>query len=83
MARDLEFSIVAGEVAPQHAGGIELDIEDVVITEQGAGGLPLVDLKLRGPNDEIYFAAITGRLVIGIAAAVKGINQRLHGRPEL
>lgn len=82
-ANELQIDIVPGSMAPQHDTGVEIDLESVIITEQGtAGGLPLVDLILRGPNDEKYLAVVTGRIVIGLAAAIKGVNKRVHGKEE-
>jgi hypothetical protein len=79
---ELDIQIVPGAIAPQ-LEGIELDVVGVTITEQAAGdGLPLIDVKMRGPNDESYQASLSGRILIGIAAATKGINKRIHGREE-
>lgn len=82
-ANEIQIHIVPGQIAPQYDTGDELDVESVTITEEGtAQRLPLVDIRLRGPNDEKYLAVLTGRVVIAIAAAIKGINKRVHGREE-
>jgi hypothetical protein len=77
------ISIVPGDIAPSYDSGTEVDLESVTITEEGSeAGLPLVDFRLRGPNDESFMVAIPGRVITGLAAAVRGINKRVHGKEE-
>ena len=78
-----KITIVPGKLAPKYDNGIELSLQEVTITEQGTEeGLPIVDLTMRGPDGEFYLLVLTGRIVNGISAAVKGVNERIHGVPQ-
>ena len=82
-ANHVAVHLVPGEIAPRYDEGVEIELESVTITEQGTEArLPLVDLKLRGPNGERYLAVVTGRIMNMISAAVKGVNLRNHGIEE-
>ena len=81
------IELVAGAQGPLYhlSDGFvgELKIERVVITEQGTQShLPIVDFVLVAPDGKRYIATTTGRLVNGLAAAVRGANERNHGTPE-
>jgi hypothetical protein len=79
----LKLKIIEGDTAPRYDVGTELTLEEVVITEQGTvAGLPIVDVKMRGPDGEFYLLVLTGRIVNSIAMAVRGINMRNHGKEE-
>jgi len=61
----------------------ELLVKRAVITEQGMGsGLPLVDIVMEDSDGKEYFFMISGRLINTLSAAVKGVNQRIHGSEE-
>jgi hypothetical protein len=78
------ISIVPGHRCPRHDDAATIHLERVVITEQGTeGGLPVVDfLGRNGLTGEPTVLALTGRIVNGISAAVKGVNTRIHGIAE-
>ncbi len=80
---ELSIRLVPGKVAPRYDEGTELECQEAVITEQGTeANLPLVDIKMRGPDGKLYLLVLTGRLVNMLSAAVKGVNQRNHGVEE-
>ena len=83
-ATNLNIKLVEGNVAPRYAEGtIELNIETAVITEKGmASDLPLIDFQITDDKGRVYFAALTGRVVLVLAAAIKGVNLRNHGVEE-
>lgn len=84
MANVLPIAIRPGSTRPQYdESSQELAVESAVITEQATAlRLPVVELKLRGPDGQLYLAVLTGRQVCTVAAAVRGINERNHGTPE-
>ncbi len=83
MGNSATIRIVPGKIAPRYSEGQELTLEDIAITEQGTEeGLPIVDFRMRGPDGKFYMLALTGRIVNCIAAAVRGVNERIHGLPE-
>lgn len=83
MGSHAKIRLVAGTVAPRYDHGTELALDEVVITEQGTEGrLPIVDLKMRGPDGKVFVLVVTGRILNGISAAVKGVNLRIHGKAE-
>lgn len=62
---------------------IQLQCHTVVITEKGTDSdLPLIDFQMIGPDGKQYFFAMTGRIVNGIASAIRGVNMRNHGVEE-
>lgn len=80
----VSIQIVAGSTAPRlEEGTSELELAAVMITEQGTEqGLPIIDLRCVDQDGKQFLITVTGRLLAGIAAAVRGINTRIHGRPE-
>jgi hypothetical protein len=83
LQHNLEIEIVKGKLAPRYSSGTELVCEGVVITENGTvSDLPIVDFKMRGPDGKFYLLPLTGRLVISLAAAVRGVNLRNHGTED-
>lgn len=83
MSNQAKIDIVSGTVAPKYNYGTELKLEGVVVTEQGTeAGLPIVDFKMRAPNGDFFLLVLTGRIVNGISAAIKGVNERIHGVQE-
>lgn len=83
MSNEVTIHLVEGKTAPRYDTGTELQLEAVIITEQGTkAGLPMVDFQMRGPDGKLYLVVLTGRIVNGISAAVKGINKRIHGVEE-
>lgn len=83
MSIHLKIRLVEGSVAPRYDEGQELTCQEVIITEQGTQeNLPLIDFKMRGPDGKLYVLVLTGRLVNMVSAAVKGVNQRIHGIDE-
>lgn len=92
MAQTVDIKLIPGNVAPRYTlkgqprvAGVqqvvgELKLETVVITERGMqSGFPLLDLQLRAPNGDLYFAVVTGEIANMISSAVKGVNMRNHG----
>lgn len=81
MSASIKF--VPGTVAPKYLDAYELTLEEVVITEQGTESrLPIVDFVTRMPDGKKVVLVLTGRIVSGIAAAVKGVNMRNHGTED-
>lgn len=60
-----------------------LKLSEATITERGmSSGLPLVDLVAFDPEGRRYVFVATGRVLLGIAAALRGVNLRNHGVEE-
>lgn len=80
----LHIKLQPGDLAPRYPSNVSpLDCQDVVITERGtASGLPLVDFRFKDDQGREFFFAVTGRLVISLAAAIRGVNLRNHGKEE-
>lgn len=80
----LNIQIIKGNVAPRYVNGsTELTINKAVITEKGMQSeLPLVDFQMTDEAGNIYFTAISGRLINALSAAIKGVNLRNHGTEE-
>lgn len=81
----LEVEIVGGNIAPRYEPGVvtELSADKAVITEKGMeSGLPLIDIQLTGPDGKKYFAVLTGRVVLTLCGAIRGVNLRNHGNEE-
>lgn len=78
------MDLVKGKIAPRYPMETpELSIDRVVITEQGTeGNLPIVDFQMSDRKGNKYFAAITGRIVLTVASALRGVNMRIHGTEE-
>lgn len=78
------IKLVEGKVAPKHFDcKDELILEEVIITEQGTeANLPLVDFVMKAPNGDKFLLVMTGRILNGISAAIKGVNMRNHGVNE-
>jgi hypothetical protein len=83
-ASQLSISLVPGDVAPRYLPiSKELVIQKAVITEKGTeGNLPLVDLVLKDDDGNEFYTMVTGRIILGLAAAIKGVNLRNHGTEE-
>ncbi len=81
MAMTVKVEILKGQVAPRYEKEIsELDLNKVDITEHGMrGGAPLLDFQFTDKDGRHYFAAVTGKLVQGFAAAVDGVIARNAG----
>lgn len=84
MKRDLSIRLVAGKDAPRYnEAGFELVCEEAIITEQATvNNLPIVDFKMRGPDGKMYLLVLSGRIVNGLARAIRGVNMRIHGVEE-
>jgi hypothetical protein len=81
----LAIELVDGSLAPRYEPSkVEmLSLDKAVITERGTeGGLPLVDFQMTSIDGKEYFFAVTGRLVLSLAAAIRGVNDRNHGVSE-
>ena len=80
----LEIQILEGNVAPRYVNGdTEITINKAVITEKGMESeLPLIDFQMTDKDGNIFFAALSGRLVNMLSAAVKGVNLKDHGIEE-
>lgn len=79
-----KIKLVAGKQAPKHYDcKDELVLEEVIITEKGTeSDLPLVDIVMVAPGGEKFLLVLTGRILNGISAAVRGVNMRNHGVEE-
>ena len=80
--RKLSIELKEGDFAPRYEKDewTELSIDKAVVTEQGTiGKLPIVDIQLTDEKGNKYFGMITGRLIIGLGDACKGVMQRIHG----
>ena len=80
--RMLPIELNKGDFAPRYEKSEwgELSIDKAIVTEQGTmGKLPIVDLQLTDEKGKKYFAMITGRLIIGLGDACKGVMLRVHG----
>lgn len=81
MTTSANIQILEGTAAPRYdEQGTELVREGVTITERGTQeGLPIVDLKLRGPDGKFYLLVMSGRIVNAVAMTLRAINFRNHG----
>ena len=84
--RSLKIDIIAGYDCPVYVEEVDpqnLTLLSVVIIEQGTTLLlPVVQFKTRDASGNFRLLTLTGREVIAMGKAVKGINQRIHGTPE-
>ena len=81
----LEIKLIQGDNAPRYdpVTTKQLTVEKAVITEQGMeSGLPIVDFQMIDENGNKYFFMITGKLINGLSAAIRGANVRNHGSEE-
>lgn len=71
-------------IAPRYVNGErQLELVEAVITERGTeAGLPIVDLVLVDADGRRYYTMATGRIFMGVASAIAGVNQRNHGTPN-
>jgi hypothetical protein len=82
---------IQASLAPRYpATTKELDCHTAVITENGMTpsggrekGLPLVDFQMKDKEGNAFFFAVSARLVLTIAGAIRGVNERNHGVEEL
>jgi hypothetical protein len=78
-----QITLVPGSVAPRYPDGEAIGVVEVVITEQGMqSGLPLVDFVCRDRHGHQFVLTLTGRIVLGIGGALRGVNLRNHGKAE-
>ena len=80
--RNLSIELKEREDAPRYEQREwkELEIKKAIITEKGTmGNLPIVDLQLEDEKGNKYFVMATGRIIIGLGDACKGVMQRIHG----
>jgi Zn/Cd-binding protein ZinT len=83
MPRVLPIHFVEGNVAPRYDTGYETQVERVTITEQGTqANLPIVDFIAKDKAGNQVCFVLTGREVCTLAAAIRGVNTRIHGVPE-
>lgn len=83
MSNQISISIVPGNVAPRYADAEGLVVDHAAITEQGTeSGLPIVDLVCRDGAGATFVVSFTGRIVLALAGAIRGVNTRIHGTPE-
>ena len=79
----VKIELIEGKQAPKYDTGQEIEVQAFVITEQGTqANLPIVDIVMRGKDGAQYVAVISGRLLLGVAAAIRGANKRNHGVEE-
>jgi len=81
----LDIKLNPGNVAPRYEPDKvkQLQPHTAIITEQGMeSGLPLVDIQMKDDQGNDYFFMISGRLINGLSAAIKGCNVRNHGVEE-
>jgi len=80
----LTIEIKDGTIAPRYKeDDVELTIDKAVITEKGMeSNLPLIDFQMTDADGKVHFAALSGRLILSLAAAIKGVNMRNHGTEE-
>jgi hypothetical protein len=84
MSNYAKIELVEGKQAPRYTDGrVEVELEKIVITEQGTeSNLPIVDFVMVGPDGKKTLLVLTGRIVNAVAAAIKGVNMRNHGKAE-
>lgn len=83
MSNHAKIEVHPGKIAPRHEKYYELKLEQVDVTENGTqGDLPIVDFVCTLPNGEKALLMLTGRIVNGISAVVRGVNLRNHGVEE-
>lgn len=85
LTNKLNMELVQGHAVPKYGHEVvPLVVDKAVITERATeADLPVVDLLLQDPDSgKKYFICVTGRVVNGISAAIKGVNMRNHGTPE-
>lgn len=72
------------KIAPRYTDATKrLELKEAIITEMGMeSDLPLVDLKLTDSDGNEYFAMVSGGLLNGLSASIKGVNLKNHGAEE-
>ena len=61
----------------------QVAITEAIITEKGTvSDLPIVDFTMSDGQGKRYYAMISGRLLLTLAGALRGVNMRNHGTPE-
>lgn len=79
----ISIRMVPGDKAPHYPDAVECEALEAVITEQGTeANLPIVDLVAEHPSGQRVVIVLTGSILLGIAAAVRGANLRNHGVAE-
>lgn len=76
----INLRVVAGVEAPQHENAQELELDELVVTEQGTvHRLPLLQFVCRDPLGRRFVLVLTGGNASHIAALVSAVNLRNHG----
>lgn len=81
----MALKLQPGDTAPRYdpAEVTQLGLQTAVITEKGTESeLPIVDLQMIDATGKKYFVAMTGRIAMSLAGAIRGVNERNHGNPE-
>lgn len=80
----LNIHLQPGSTAPRwDAHTTELTPLAVTITEQGMkSGLPMVDFVFVDPTGRRFAYTTSGRMMLTLAAAIRGVNLRNHGKEE-
>lgn len=75
-ATSLTIKIKEGSLAPRYADGEKELITNVaIITKEGMqSNKPLVDLQLTDAEGNQYFTALSGAILINLAAVIKGVG---------
>jgi len=77
------LEIVSGKLAPRHPAYEALKCERIVITEQGTQeNLSIVDFELIDDEGNLHLVTFTGRIILAVASALRGVNMRNHGQEE-
>ena len=85
MGIQIKIKINAGDKSPRYCPNSvdQVGIEQVVITERGMqSGLSLIDLQMIDKDGKKHFVAVSGRILLTIAAAIRGSNLRNLGTEE-
>lgn len=79
-AQHLAIELKPGKFGPKYQETIELKCEKAIITEMGTEkDLPFVDFVMKDQDGKKYLLVLTGRIVLGLAGAIKGVNLKNHG----
>lgn len=80
----LTINLIPGNKAPRFDAAMHaLTPLAATITEQGmASGLPMVDVVFVDNDGERCIWTTSGRMILALAAALRGVNLRNHGTEE-
>lgn len=67
--------IVRGNVAPRFADAEAIELDEVILMEQGP-----IDFVFRDGNDKHFLFITTARLVTDLGQVIIGVNMRNHGK---